>query len=282
MNKVKLYLDYAGYCTAKESHAIKGGSNKTIKFHALFGLISHPLHGWILFDTGYTKRFYAATNRFPNSIYAAITKVQVKEEDEVKSKLKYHGIEASDIQHVIITHFHADHIGGLKDFENARFYCSKPAYEQLKTIKPFIAFTKGILTSLVPADFASRVTLIEDHCPPVNDEILGIKYDLFNDQSIFLTMLEGHAAGQLGAILSTHKNKYFLVADACWLRKSFEEMVLPPAFVKLFFSSWRDFKTSLEKVHRYYKANPSTVIVPTHCFETTSKLISDNHSLNEL
>ena len=79
MNEVKLYLNYAGYCYAKESHAISNGSNLHIKFHALFGLIRHPQQGWILFDTGYTRRFYASTRKFPQSIYAGITKVVVTE-----------------------------------------------------------------------------------------------------------------------------------------------------------------------------------------------------------
>lgn len=209
MNKVKLYLDYAGYCFAKESHAIKGGKNKQIKFHALFGLIHHPKNGWILYDTGYTERFFDATATFPNSIYASITKVAVTKVDEVKSKLQLYGLLPSDIKHIIITHFHADHIGGLKDFNEAIFYCSKTAYEQVKNIHALLGFTKGILKSLIPVDFDNRVKLIEDICKPISDEILGIKYDLFYDEYIFLTPLEGHAAGQLGVLVSTNKNNYF-------------------------------------------------------------------------
>ena len=34
---------------------------ENIKFHALFAIINHPKLGWILFDTGYTKRFYEET-----------------------------------------------------------------------------------------------------------------------------------------------------------------------------------------------------------------------------
>ncbi len=282
MKNVTLYLDYAGYCFAKESHAIIGGRNELIKFHALFGLIHHPIKGWILYDTGYATRFYQATEKFPNSIYASITKVIVKGEDEVKAKLKLYGLVPSDIRHVIITHFHADHISGLKDFSDAIFYCSKKAYEQVKNINSHWGFTKGILKSLIPEDFDSRVKLIEDICKPISDEILGTRYDLFNDQYIFVTALEGHAAGQIGVLVSTNKADYFLIADACWLCQSFREMVLPSPVVKLFFHSWKEYKASLQRVNNYYKANPKTIIVPTHCFETTSKLISYNSILNEL
>ena len=282
MNKVKLYLGYAGFCYAKESHAIKGGKNKLIKFHALFGLIQHPAKGWILYDTGYTERFYDATATFPNSIYAALTKVIVTAADEVKHQLKKHGLEPYDIKHIIITHFHADHISGLKDFKQAIIYCSKKAFEQVNNIHPLLGFTKGILKSLLPEDIKTRTRFIEDECEQIPDKILGVKYDLFNDQYIYITQLEGHAAGQIGVLITTEKNSYFLIADACWLSKSFEQMILPSPVVKLFFNSWKDYKISLQKVHDYHTANPKTIIVPTHCYKTTSTLVSCNNLVNEL
>ena len=36
--------------------------------------------------------------------------------NEIKNQLKSLGLETSDIKHIIISHFHADHIGGIKRF----------------------------------------------------------------------------------------------------------------------------------------------------------------------
>lgn len=282
MNKVKLYLNYAGYCYARENHAIKGGRNQKIKFHALFGLICHPEKGWILFDTGYTKRFYDATAGFPNKFYALITKVVVTENDEVKTQLQHFGLTTADIKHIILSHFHADHIGGLKDFEQATVYCSRPAYQQLKTTNSFFGFTKGILKSLLPANLGKNIKFIEECGLPVKDEIFGVIYDLFHDGHILIYPLPGHAAGQVGILLRTDKHSYFLIADACWLKKSYQELILPHPIVKLFFSSWKDFKTTLTNIHRFHKAYPETIIVPTHCYETTSLLVANQSGINEL
>ncbi|MBP6686632.1 MAG: MBL fold metallo-hydrolase [Lacibacter sp.] len=282
MNELQLYLNYAGYCEASEHHAIRNGRKQTIKFHALFGLIRHPVKGWILFDTGYTQRFYEATNRFPDRIYALITKVYISPEDEVKQQLTRFGLTTDDISHIIISHFHADHIGGLKDFNKATFYCSFAAYSQVKRISKAFAFTKGILKSLIPDDFENRLRIIEEFASTDTDDIFGRKYDLFHDGSLLIYQLPGHAAGQIGLLLKTRKQTYFLVADACWLKESYKNMILPHSSVRFFFHSWSDFKQSLKKIHTYYQQYPTTIIVPTHCSATTFNLVSEKADITLL
>lgn len=282
MKKVRLILNYAGYCLAKESHAIKGGKIRIIKFHALFGLIQHPDKGLILFDTGYTPEFYQATRNFPNRIYALATKVQIKNEETVSEQLQQQGIDPNDIKHLIISHFHADHIGGLKDFPNAQFYCSKIAYEEILQINPAWAFRKGILLSLLPADINRRLIFVEQIASTSIHPVLGPQYDLFKDGSLLLYNLPGHARGQLGLIIQTDKKEYFLIADACWLKESYESLKVPSPLVRLFFDSWKDFKTTLRMIHEFHQTYPSTVIVPTHCEATTSRLVSKDFSFDAL
>lgn len=282
MKHVKLYLNYAGHCLAKESHAISGGRNRVIKFHALFGLIQHPEKGWILFDTGYSLEFYRATRRFPNSLYAAATKVHIRPEETVASQLLRHHISPEDIEHIIVSHFHADHIGGLKDFPNAKFYCSKIAHQEVSDVSGFLAVRKGILPALIPVDFGNRAKFIEEVAVISNHPVLGKQFDLFGDDSLLLYELPGHARGQLGLRITTAKQGYFLIADACWLKQSYQQLLLPHPVVRLFFDSWRDFKTSLQRVHQFHLAYPEVLIVPTHCEATTTPLISDKIDLDAL
>lgn len=282
MKEVKLYLGYAGFCKSKESHTIKGGANKEISFQALFGLIQHPQHGWILYDTGYTTRFYDYTKTYPNKIYANLTKVFVTQEDEIKTQLKHFNLKPSDIKHIIITHFHADHVGGLKDFDEATFYCSRAAFQQLNEISSFWGFSKAILKDLIPENFEKRLKVVEEFSSTVYDEVFGKKYDLFGDDSLLIYDLPGHAAGQIGVELKTAKQNYFLIADACWNKKTYMELLLPPSIVRLFFDSWQDFKDSLWKVNQFYKKFPEVMIVPTHCSATTATLVSNNYDINAL
>ena len=281
MKKSKLYLGYAGFCYSHENHAIKNGRKQNIVFNALWGLIEHPTRGYLLFDTGYTNRFYDATSNYPNKIYAQITKVYISPEQEVKTQLEANGISANSIKHIFISHFHADHVGGLKDFPNATFHASSTAVNQMQNISKTLSFTKGILKDLIPDDFTDRLSLIDEK-PKIELPILGIAYDLFDDGYLTAIPLPGHAAGQMGLLLSTNKKSYFLIADACWLKESYSKGVLPPSIVRLFFDSWHNFKSSLKRVIRFHKSNPKTIIVPTHCAKTTDPLVKTKIDLDVL
>lgn len=282
MKKVKLHLNYAGHCFAHESHAIRGGKKEKIVFQALWGLIEHPEFGQILYDTGYTTRFYEATKSYPNKIYAKMTAVFIDESEEVAAQLRCNNIDPNTIKHVIITHFHADHTAGMLDFPNATFYCSSAALKQALKVPKSLAFSKGILKKLLPKDLEVRTKIVEDQCTAITDEILGTTYDLFGDNSLRMVPLPGHGAGQMGVLLETDKKTYFLIADACWLKQSYQEMVLPNPIVRLFFDSWTDFKQSLARVHNYHKANPEVLIIPTHCSASTDPLVSRKISFDVL
>jgi glyoxylase-like metal-dependent hydrolase (beta-lactamase superfamily II) len=274
MKKVDLHLSVSGFCLAKESHAIRSGKNNNIHFHALWGLIKHPSKGLILFDTGYTRRFYDLTAAYPSKVYAKLTKVNINEENEVSTQLNRNEVNPMEIEHVIISHFHADHVGGLKDFPNANFYCSKAAYEQFSSIPNIISFSKGILKKLIPDDFKDRLKFIEDISEQNRHEIFKKTFDLFGDGSLEIVQLPGHAAGQIGLILETNRTHYFLVADAVWLRETYEFGILPNQIVRLFFHSWRDYKASLNQIRTYSQTHPETKIIPSHCWASYKDLIS--------
>lgn len=273
---VKFKLLEGGYCTHKEKMVIKGGKNETVKFPSMFGVIAHEKHGIILYDTGYTERFYTETKSFPSIIYAKITPVFVKEEDTAVYKLKKLGIEPEDVTYIIISHFHADHIAALNDFPNAKFIYMKDGYEKVKNLKKIGALRAGFLKGLLPEDFESRSILLdEDSYKFQVDPIAPFDYtfDFFGDGTIKLIPLRGHYKGHLGAVITSDNSKYFLIADSCWLSKSFKENILPNKMANLIMENSTDYRFTLQKIHAFYKANPDINIIPSHCTEVYDKYV---------
>lgn len=268
MTKVKFQLKCAGYCTSQQHHAARSMPKKEIEFVATYAYIHHPKHGHILIDTGYTDRFYTETKRFPFSMYAKLTPVYIKKEEEAKSVLQHMGIAEKDVNYIIITHYHADHVAGLKDFPNATFISSKVAYEYVKNRKGIHAVRKAFLPGLLPDNFESRLRTIDFTDEQLIHDQLGRLVDVFEDGSILLCKMDGHAAGQIGALINSVKGEILMVADGAWLRENYINMDLPPPMVKLFFDSWKDFKDSLKRINLFHKANPKVAIIPCHCKKT--------------
>jgi len=274
---MKIKIIDTGYCQSFENVAIQGGAFKKIKYPSLVGILKHPTKGIILFDTGYSERFFEATKHFPCRFLSWMLPPTLLPDQSVKSQLEAMDIDAQDVNYIIISHFHADHTCGLKDFPNATFVYSTEALKHLTSLTTNIKATKeAILWDLIPKDLEQRSWLYQNDANVSNfkDEHLGLLYDLFGDGSILLNDLPGHLVGQIGAIITTNEEKYFLIADACWLSKSYRENILPSPIARLIISDFKAFKNTLKKIHYYHKANPTVHIIPTHCEKTVQHYVT--------
>ncbi|MDM8520047.1 MBL fold metallo-hydrolase [Anaerolineales bacterium HSG6] len=267
---LKFTLFSAGYCTQSEYISRRGGF-RTIQFPATFALIEHPQLGLILFDTGYTPQFYQETRRFPYSLYSKATPVYVTEADTAQAKLLAQGISTNEVRYIIVSHFHADHVGGLADFPQANYIYYQPAYDAVSRRRGLSAVTKAFLPGLIPPDFVTRsrpFTSVDFHTLPAEYTPFTEGVDLFADQSLIAVKLPGHATGQIGLFLTTYDGSYFLVADACWHSQAYREDSPPHPITRLLFDSWADYCHSLHQIHMFHQNRPDVQIIPTHCGET--------------
>jgi glyoxylase-like metal-dependent hydrolase (beta-lactamase superfamily II) len=259
----------SGYCTAPGFVVDPQRGKGRQTFYAVWALLRHPTHGIILFDTGYAERFYQATKSWPEKLYALATPVTISKEEEVVQVLERAGIAASEVNYLLVSHFHADHIGGLLDFPEAKIICSRKAYEEVAHIKRWGGVKKGLLKKLIPDDLATRVRFIESISHPVADASSGlIFYDLFGDSSIRLADLPGHARGMLGLLIPGKEQSIFLASDAAWRHDTFLRQVMPSPIAKLFFDDWKAYRQTFHRLLLYHRSNPSVRILFTHCPET--------------
>jgi len=262
-----------GHCLAHEHVLIQGGARKPVACHSLAALLGHPEHGWLLWDAGYAPRMWEATAHFPYSIYRLLTPLRLSPELAVAAHLPRLGLTPTDVRTVLISHFHADHLCGLHDLPYSRFVAAQEAYTPIAGKRGLAAMRHAFVPSLLPADFASRLTLLGEFKGPELPN-LGRTLDFYGDGSLLLVRLPGHARGQLGMLAHTDRGRIFFVADSCWLARSITENRTVGALGTLITDSPRQLAATIAQLHAFATACPDVTIVPSHCPETLAELLS--------
>lgn len=122
------------------------------------------------------------------------------------------GFDPAEIRHVIVTHLHFDHVGGLVELPNARIVVQSAEWA---------ARNDELLVSAGaynPDDIASghdRVEIKGDH-------------DLFGDGTITCLLTDGHTAGHQSVRVRTEAGTFVICGDCCYLRRTLLNEHLPP------------------------------------------------------
>lgn len=188
-----------------------------------FGLFEHPDLGLTLIDTGYGARCYGrgAKKSFGLWLYTQIFRADLQAAGQVQQVLADKGKTPEDVQTVIVTHLHADHISELKSFTKARFIGSRQAYDVVsKAGSVRAALGHGSFLELLPPDYASRLDAIEDLPTIALPYGLGTGRILVKDQ-VSIVPLEGHAVGHFGVYW--HDRQTLYAVDAHWLLKGLSD-----------------------------------------------------------
>ncbi len=273
----KLYV--AGHCLSFSAATFKDGPWKPERYPAICALIRHPEHGDAVFDTGYSRAFHEATKRLPNRMYSIATPVRLKTGESLAEQLRADGINPENIASVVLSHLHADHVGGLRDFPNARIIVDAAGSDALTRLKGFRAVRKGFIRELLPDDFdARRSGILHRRQVRLEPEMepFRVGYDLFGDGSLVAVYLHGHAFGQVGLLYEDmDRGRTFLCADAAWSRRAIRENVGPGLLGYFAVDDRRETDGNLRRLHELHASNPSLRIVPSHCQEVWAEIEAD-------
>ncbi|MGB3167523.1 MAG: MBL fold metallo-hydrolase [Alteraurantiacibacter sp.] len=262
-----------GSCRHPQAMTIRGGSWCAVDFPALVGVIAHPQRGLFLFDTGYDPAFIEATDPFPERIYRWTTPVNIGPDAEWQGWLAAHDITESDLAGTIVSHFHGDHVAGLKRLAHLPVWCARAGLNDLRGASRMTRVRKGYLDHCVPTELDARyfedapsVTLPAAFAPFAEGR------DLLGDGSLLAVELPGHCLGHWGLAFVTENDRpVLLAADAVWHGASITGNRPPPRITTALLGDTARYRHTLDMLHAAHSANRELAILPSHCTATATK-----------
>jgi glyoxylase-like metal-dependent hydrolase (beta-lactamase superfamily II) len=163
--------------------------------------------GLILIDTGLGESDYIQHSGILK-VFRIVTKVPLDQMETAVQQIQHLGYQPTDVHHIILSHMHFDHCGGLPDFPHASVHVHRKEYEAFMG-RP----RRWTNLAYVRKHIAHQPKFIfyEDK---------GEKWFDFSaiqlpfDPEIWLVPLFGHTRGHCGVAIRTGKEWLFHVADS--------------------------------------------------------------------
>ncbi|MEE2982860.1 MAG: N-acyl homoserine lactonase family protein [Pseudomonadota bacterium] len=171
-------------------------------------LIKHP-KGTVLFDTGLNEVIKTDPVGYMGERLAGITEVHFSDGEEIASRLETVDIDIERIDFVVNSHLHFDHCGCNDKVVNAPVIIQKREWDWATKPEPDGGYVRS------------------DYDTGQDMKIIEGEYDLFGDGSVVCIPTYGHTPGHQSLKIQTAKGEYVLTGDACYLRKTLEELALP-------------------------------------------------------
>ncbi|MFA5970665.1 MAG: N-acyl homoserine lactonase family protein [Sphingomonas sp.] len=227
---VRLYAMTCGHLTLPFD-ALVGGESGMVAVPIPSYLIQHP-KGWAVFDSGMQVALQtddqAQRDRELGPL-AGICTVDYLAGDEVSGRLRAFGVDPERIDFLISSHLHFDHIGGNALIPNARWVVQKREWEAGCTPEC------QEHNHYVPSQYDLGHDRIE----------ADGEHDVFGDGSVMCMPSFGHTPGHQSLRIKLDGGEIVLTADACYMRKTLENLRLPPGFVdqpEAMLSTLREFR----------------------------------------
>ena len=194
--------------------------------------------GWVLFDTGCNPDVTLDPVGTWGSLAKAFT-ITMAPEDHILNRLTETGIDLSEIQHVVISHLHMDHAGGIKFFPNALVHVQTAERRWAQFPDRFGA------PGFVLQDF--------DHAD------IRYKYHEGDTQivpGVSVVLTDGHTPGHQSLIVDVESGRYVLTGDAAYRRDQIDRLTPPPTTTDEFAAI-----RSLARLRAFEERDAATILV---------------------
>ncbi|MEX5634024.1 N-acyl homoserine lactonase family protein [Parafrankia sp. FMc2] len=236
-NATKMWALHGPTMTLDAGIVMVGGAG-TVTIPDPCYVIRHP-RGLVLFDTGLAPE----AQQDPVAVYGDLALhvgMNFPEDQKLDNQLAAIGFGLRDITHVVCSHTHLDHTGGLHLFPHAKFYAGAGDLRY--------AFWPDALDAGLYRRHDLEATRGFDWTHVHSD------LDLFGDGSIVILHMPGHTPGNLSLLVRLTGTTFLLTADTVHLRASLDNIVPAPADYNSY-----DAKRSIERLAHLRDSLDATV-----------------------
>jgi glyoxylase-like metal-dependent hydrolase (beta-lactamase superfamily II) len=127
-----------------------------------------------------------------------------KPEQEIEAQLAKAGVKPEEIDIVVLTHLHWDHVGNVTKFPNATFIVSKEELAFAMDPLPCLYLAYEAMQLGMEPEFLKVMDRIKTVDMKENEIVKGVR----------LISLPGHTPGSIGVVVETEKGPYVIAGDA--------------------------------------------------------------------
>lgn len=208
-----------------------------VKSPAVAILIQHPELGNILYDTGNNPDF--AQVYTPDMLHD----YPITEMVTVKEALAAKGLTPDDIDHIIVSHLHFDHAGGLQDFVGTK---------AIKQVIVSEADLKNAYFSVMTGNGGAYIRSLFD-VEGVQFKTISETTKLAEDLELFVQA--SHTPGVIGMVMKTQNNGTIIAtSDTVYTAASYEQELPPGGTINKTTDEFFDNLARLKQMQKEYDA----------------------------
>jgi N-acyl homoserine lactone hydrolase len=217
-------------------------------------LVRHPRAGTILIDTGLHPSVASDPRQNLGRLLGRF--FTLEQGGDVPAQLRAMGLDAGEIEVVVMTHLHCDHASAISEFPESIFVLSAEEWRAASTVsRPAL---RGYRRSHYDHAFDYRT--VDFDGPSISSYgPFGRSFDLFGDGSVRLVSTPGHTAGHTSVVLRLPRRDFVVAADAAY---TWRQLNGGPAPLQL--EDEHNWRRSLRELQAYHRAYPYAVIAPGH------------------
>jgi N-acyl homoserine lactone hydrolase len=219
-------------------------------------LIRHP-QATFLYDTGLCNDIHVFLMKQP--FFFRRTLAGFTLERSLAGHLRQLGLNPGDLDFVLLSHLHWDHVAGIPDIPGVPLRVSRTEYEAGQ--RRLFKLHNGLVPALMEG---SKPDLFECDGPPY----AGFRgsHDLLGDGSLVLVPLPGHTAGQVGMFINRSNGaRLFLIGDAVHISDQYLRPALPhPLLWSMITSDDKAARQTIADLHRFSRQHPEIPLIAMH------------------